>query len=136
MTIRMKVLKWVFPTGALLTVGGVFLSALLEWHSFDNTQDWEQDYVIPALLLGTILTIIGSVLDRKRLPVTATRPRGMTCWLVSGVSLLLLVKTGNVHGWTFTFIFPTFVGFVAGAVLLSKLPENNPGIKPRGTANS
>lgn len=140
MTDRMKVLKWVFPTGALLTVGGVFLCALLEWHSFENTQDWE--YVIlsksfvPALLLGTILAVIGSVLDRRRLPITETRRRGITCWLASGVSLLLLIKIGNVHGWTITFMFPAFVGFVAGAVLLSKLTENNPRAKPSTTVNS
>jgi hypothetical protein len=136
----MRVLKWVFPTGALLTVGGVFLCALLERHRFDNTQDWE--YAIlsksfaPALLLGTVLALIGSVLDRRRLPVTETRRRGITCWLASGVSLLLLVKSGNVHGWTVTFMFPAFVGFVAGAVLLSKLTEHNPGARPPTIANS
>jgi ABC-type Fe3+-siderophore transport system permease subunit len=130
----MKVLKCVFPTGALLTVGGVFLCAPLEWHSFDNTQDWEYAILsksfLRALLLGTVLVLIGSVLDRRRLPITETRARGITCWLACGVSLLLLVKGGNVHGWTITFMGPAFVGFVAGAVLLSKLTERNPGTKP------
>jgi peptidoglycan/LPS O-acetylase OafA/YrhL len=136
----MRVLKWVFPTGALLTVGGVFLCGLLERHSFDNTQDWE--YAIlsksfaPTLLLGTVLALIGSVLDRRRLPVTETRPRGITCWFASGVSLLLLVKSGNVHGWTVTLMFPAFVGFVAGAVLLSKLTEHNRGARPPTIVNS
>ena len=136
----MKALKWVFPTGAILTVGGVFLCALLEWHSFDNAQDWEylilSKSFVPVLLLGTVLALIGSVLDRRRLPITETRPRGITCWLASGVSLLLLIKTGNVHGWAITFMFPAFAGLVAGAVLLSKLTENNPGAKPPTTVNS
>ena len=136
----MKVLRWVFPIGALLTVVGVFLCALLDRHSSDNTQDWE--YAIlsksfaPALLLGTVLALIGSVLDRRRLPITETRARGITCWLASGVSLLLLIKGGNVHNWTVTFMFPAFVGFVAGAVLLSKLTEHNPGAQPSTTVNS
>src|ERR1700680_3300445 len=140
MTDRMKVLRWVFPTGALLTIAGVFLCALLEWHSFDNTQDWE--YVIlsksfvPALLLGTILALIGSVVDRRRLPITETRPRGITCWLASAASLLELLKGGEfVHGWRIIFMFPLFVGFVSGVVLLSKLTENNPGAKPPTTVN-
>jgi hypothetical protein len=59
------------------------------------------------------------------LPVAETRTRGLICWAASGVSLLLLVTTGNVHGWTFTFVFPAFVGFVAGSVFLSKLTPQN-----------
>jgi hypothetical protein len=50
----------------------------------------------------------------------------MICWLVSGVSVLLLYSVGNIHGWTFTFIFPAFVSFVAGAALLSKLTDDSP----------
>jgi hypothetical protein len=120
----MSALSWVFPTGAILTIGGVFLSALLEWQSFQTTRDWRFTVLsttsIPSLLLGTGLAIIGSFLDRRRLPVTQISTRGKVCWVVSGISLLLLITTGNVHGWTFTYIFPTFAGFVAGAVLLSK----------------
>ena len=73
---RSRALKWVFPTGAILNVGGVFLYALLEWHSFENTQDWEFALLsatfIPTLLVGTVQVIVGSFLDRRRLPVAQT----------------------------------------------------------------
>jgi hypothetical protein len=123
----MSASSWVFPTGATLTIGGVVLCALLEWHSFQTTRDWAFAFLsttfLPSLLLGTPLAIVGSFVDRKRLPTTQLRTRGKICWAVSGISLLLLIATGNVHRWTFTYIFPAFVGFVAGAVLLSKVPE-------------
>jgi hypothetical protein len=117
----MRALSVVFPIGATLTVGGVFLYALVEHLSFGSTQGWWYSILsesfFPALLLGTVLAIIGSFIDRRRLPVSQARVRGMLCWVISGISFLLLFTTGNVHGWTFTFIFPAFVGFVAGAVL-------------------
>jgi hypothetical protein len=128
---EMKAWNWVFPTGAILTVGGVFLYALVEHLSFGSTEGL--GYAIlsqsffPALLLGTVLAIVGSFIDRKRLPVAETRARGVLCWATSGISFLLLVTTGNVHGWTFTFIFPVFVGFVAGSVFLSKLIPHSSG---------
>ena len=122
---EMKMWNWVFPTGAILTVGGVFLYALVEHLSFGSTEGLgyailSQSF-LPALLLGTVLAIVGSFVDRKRLPVTESRARGVLCWAASAVSFLLLETIGNVHGWTFTFIFPAFVGFVAGSVFLSKL---------------
>src|ERR1700680_2020654 len=114
---RTRVLKWVFPTGATLTVGGVFLYALVERLSFGPTDGWWYATLshcfLPSLLLGTVLAIVGSFIDRKRLSVAQARVRGVICWLVSGVSVLLLYSFGNIHGWTFTFIFPAFVGFVA-----------------------
>jgi hypothetical protein len=128
---EMRAWNWVFPTGAILTVGGVFLYALVEYLSFGSTEGL--DYAIlsqsffPALLLGPASAIVGSFIDRKRLPVAETRTRGLICWAASGVSLLLLVATGNVHGWTFTFIFPAFVGFVTASVFLSKLAPQNAG---------
>ena len=126
----MRALKWVFPTGAILNVGGVFLDALLEWHSFENTQDWEFAVLsatfIPTLLVGTVQVIVGSFLDRRRLPVAQTRVRGILCWIASGISFSLLATIGNVHGWTFAFIFPAFAGFLTGVVLLSKLGDAGP----------
>ena len=120
----MKASAWIFPVGASLNLGGVFLYALLEWHSFENTQDWEFTVLsatfIPSLLIGTVLVIVGSFFDRRRLSVTQTRVRGVLCWVTSGISFALLETIGNVHGWTFAFIFPAFAGFGAGAVLLSK----------------
>jgi peptidoglycan/LPS O-acetylase OafA/YrhL len=126
----LRVSRWVFPIGAILNVGGVFLYALLERHSFENTQDWEFAVLsatfIPSLLVGTVLVIVGSFLDRRRLPVAQARVRGVLCWLTSGISFALLASIGNVHGWTFAFIFPAFAGFVTGAVLLSKLTDRGP----------
>ena len=122
--------RWAFPLGAILNVGGVFLYALLEWHSYYNTQDWEFGVLsaafLPALLIGTLLVIVGSFLDRRQLPVAKTRVRGVLCWLASGISFALWASIGNVHGWTFAFIFPAFAGFVTGAVLLSKLTDTKP----------
>jgi hypothetical protein len=121
---EMRALDVVFPIGATLTVGGVYFEALVEHLSFGSTGRWGYSILsqsfFPVLVLGTVLAIVGSFIDRKRLPVTQSRPRGILCWTVSGISFLLLVTTGNVHGWTFAFIFPAFVGFIAGAVLLSK----------------
>jgi hypothetical protein len=126
----LRALKWLFPIGAILNVGGVFLYGLLEWHSFENTQDWEFAVLsatfIPTLLVGTVLVIVGSFLDRRRLPVAQTRVRGVLCWIASGISCSLLAVIGNVHGWTFAFIFPAFAGFLTGAVLLSKLGNTGP----------
>ena len=128
----MKVLKWLFPVGAILTVGGVFLYALVERLSFGDTQDWGYSIMsrtfFPALLVGTPLSIAGSFIERKRLPVKQTRLRGLICCGVSALSFLLFATIGNVHDWTFTFIFPAFVGFIAGAVLLSKLSASNSGL--------
>gem|GEM_PF-6952541 len=121
----MKPLNWVFPTGAILTIGGVCLCALLDWHSFYETRDWEfavlsRSFPL-ALILGAILAIVGSFIDRQRLPIIQTRAIGLLCWAASGISFLLLITNFNVHGWTITFIFPVFVGFVTGLVFLSKL---------------
>jgi len=125
---EMKAWNWVFPTGAILTVGGVFLYALVEHLSFGGTEGLGYATLsksfFPALLVGTVLAIVGSFIDRKRLPVAATRARGVFCWAASAVSFLLLVTIGNVHGWTFTFIFPAFVGLIAGSVFLSKLTHS------------
>jgi len=131
MLIGMKVLKWFFPIGAFLTVGGVFLYALVERLSFGETRGWAYSLLsrtfFPALLIGAPFAIVGSFVERKRLSVKQTRFKGIICWCVSVISFLLFVTIGNVHGWTFTFVFPAFVGFVAGAVLLSKFSANNPG---------
>jgi hypothetical protein len=133
-----RALKWIFPAGATLTIGGVFLYAQLERHSFENTQDLEfvilSQFFLPVLLLGSLLAIVGSFLDRLRLTVRQTRVRGIMCWLASAVSFLLLDSIGNVHGWTFAFIFPAFVGFIVGAVFLSKLRDQASVPKPRISA--
>ena len=128
MSANRSILRWVFPPGAVLTVGGVFLCALLEWHSFENTQDWEFEFLSVAfflsLLVGSGLAIVGSVLDRRRLSPDRSRIRGTLCWVVSGISILLLTSMGNVHRWTFTFIFPAFVGLVTGAIFLRRATNN------------
>jgi len=117
----------------------VFLDAQLERHGFENTEGLEfvilSQIFIPALLIGSLLAIVGSILDRLRLPVRQTRVRGVMCWLVSAVSFLLLSTIGNVHGWTFAFIFPAFVGFIVGVVFLSKLRDQAPEPKPRVLAD-
>src|ERR1700732_869297 len=129
MPIDMKVLKWLFPIGAFLTVGGVLLYAFAQRLSFGDTRGWGFSLLsqtfFPALLIGAPLAIVGSFVERKRLSVKQTRLRGKFCWGVSALSFVLFQSIGNVHGWTFTFIFPAFVGFVAGAVLLSKFSANN-----------
>ena len=123
----MSASAWVFPIGSTLTIVGVAQCALLDWVSFESTRGMAfailSETFLPSLLLGTVLAIIGSLVDRKRLPVKEAITRGKFCWLVSGISLVLLISTGNVHRWTFTYIVPAFVSFIAGAVLLSKLPE-------------
>jgi len=105
----------------------VLLNGLAEGHSFESTQDLQ--YLVssriyfPSLLAGTMLTIVGSFFDRQRLPMPQVRVRGILCLVGAGVSFWLLFWIGNVHSWTFAFIFPTFAGFIAAAILLSKLIE-------------
>jgi hypothetical protein len=98
------------------------LSALLERHSFENNLDWEHA-VLSATFLpslpGTVVVIVGSWFDRSRLPLARTRVRGLLCWVTSGISIWLLNSIGNVHTWTYSFIFPAFATFVSGAILLS-----------------
>jgi uncharacterized membrane protein len=76
----LRISNWVFPAGAILNVGGVFLYAALEKHSFESTQDTVYAFLsatfIPSLLVGTVLAIVGSFLDRRRLAVAQTRVRG------------------------------------------------------------
>lgn len=130
----MKASAWIFPIGAVLNVGGVFLCALLEWLSFKNTfrdtLDWRLAFLsttfVPCLLVGAVLVIVGSIFDRQRLPAEQTRVRGVFCWIASGISFSLLASIGNVHRWTFTFIFPVFAGLVTGAILLSKPTDARP----------
>jgi peptidoglycan/LPS O-acetylase OafA/YrhL len=122
-----RALRWVFPIRTILAIGGVFLDAVLEKHSFENTSDWKFEVLsgtfLPSLLGGTLLAIVGSFIDRTRLRVAQTRARGISCLVVSGISFLLLAAVSNVHDWTISFVFPAFGGFVAGAVLLSKLND-------------
>jgi hypothetical protein len=127
----MKPLRWILPTGAILTMAGVFLCAQLERHGFYSTSDFGYEVLsatsVPSLLLGTALAIIGSVLDRLRLPLAQTRVRWALCWGVSIVSLaLFLTTTKNIHGWTVVFLVPAFAGFVSGCILLSKWSEHAP----------
>jgi peptidoglycan/LPS O-acetylase OafA/YrhL len=126
---KMKLLQWMLPTGTILTIGGVLLCAQAERHGFETTLDWEYAVLsatfAPSLLLGAALAIAGSVLDRSRLPLAQTRVRGALCWGVSVISLaLFLTRTESIHGWTVMFLAPTFVGFVAGCILLSKWSES------------
>jgi len=127
---ELKALNWVFPIGAILTIGGVFLYGLVERLSFGNTRVWWfsllSETFFPALLIGSVLAIVGSFIERKRLLVKETRFRGIVCWAASAIAFLIFAMTGNVHGWTFTLIFPAFIGFVVGAVLLSKLGPGAP----------
>lgn len=113
-------LKWIFPTGSILTIGGVLIGAVLD--RLENTQGLEfailENIYLPVLLLGSVLAIVGSFFDRTRLTVKKAKARGLVCWLVSAVSFLLFYTIGNVHGWTFAFLFPAVVGFITGAVLL------------------
>jgi hypothetical protein len=126
---KTRALCWVFPTGVILTLGGVLLSALREWDSFNNIPGWAETIRSPAwvfmLFLGALLAIVGSFLERRRLPITETRPRGLTCWIACVISLFFMLKGSNFHNWRVIFIFPAFVGFASGAVLLSKLSEHS-----------
>lgn len=91
---------------------------------------------MPVLLLGSGLAIVGSFLDRKRLTVKKSRARGLVYWLVSFVSFVPVGTIGDVHSWTFTFLFPAFIGFISGAVLLSKLNERGSTVKPISQSGS
>jgi hypothetical protein len=70
------------PIGAILSVGGVFLYALLEKHSFENTQDWEFAMLsatfLPTLLIGTVLLIVGSFFDRRRFSFAHRKVHGFS----------------------------------------------------------
>jgi uncharacterized membrane protein len=123
----MKVENWLVPICIILIVVGIFLQFLLEHHSFQTTQDLEFRVLsttsFPVLMAGTIASIIAAFFVRRSLPAAQTRTAGILCWAASGISYALLATVGNVHGWTSAFMFPMFAGFVAGAILLSKLAD-------------
>src|SRR6266550_3481435 len=66
---EMRAWNWVFPTGAILTAGGVFLYALVEHLSFGSTEGL--GYAIlsqsffPALLLGNCVGNRGVISRQK-----------------------------------------------------------------------
>ena len=109
------------PVGAALTLGGLLSSAALDHYSFSGTQARLEAPLsatfLLALFIGTPLTVVGSFVDR---PITGkqARHRGFFCWLAAAVSILFFALFGNVHGWTFFFIFPAFAGFFAGTIYL------------------
>jgi hypothetical protein len=87
---EMRALNVVFPIGATLTVlEGCF------------SKIWSNILVLGARKVGAIqfcpspsspgcssalwLAIVGSFIDRKRLPVTQSRARGILCWTISGI---------------------------------------------------
>lgn len=111
-----------FPVGVVLVIGGVAMAGELERHSFYNTQDWEarllEAIFLPALLMGTVLVIVGSVFDRRKLAPKESKRRGLLCLLTSGLAFILLAAFGNVHGWTFMFFLPMLAGLISGAILL------------------
>jgi hypothetical protein len=116
----LKARRWVFPIGSVLTVCGVPLCGLLEWQSFYDTQDWESSFLTYAaffsLFVGSCLSIVGSILDKRRLDPQKAKVRGVVCVAWGGTSLLLLALFGNSHGWTFTLFFPGLVGIVTGLI--------------------
>jgi hypothetical protein len=124
----MKALRLLFPVGTFLTVGGVILYVFLEnlspEHSTGSTFDTLLQVIFPALLIGTLLAIIGSFVERRHLSVIQAKLRGAFCIAVSVISFLLFYARGNVHNWTFTLIFPAFVGLVSGLVFLSRMLDS------------
>src|SRR5215467_8590575 len=78
----MSVRKLLFPVGAGLTLGGVLLYAALDYHSFNDTQDWLfavlSNTFLPALLIGTPLAIVGSAIDR---PLTRKQAKTEACFV-------------------------------------------------------
>jgi peptidoglycan/LPS O-acetylase OafA/YrhL len=121
----MKVLRCMFPIGALLIVGSVLLDALLAHLTVNDPRTFTilVNSFLAALLLGTLLGIVGSFIERRRLPVARARRVGVVCWSASLISVVLMATIGNVHDWTFSLIFPAFVGFLAGVVLIAKRHE-------------
>ena len=103
----MRISNWVFPAGAILNVGGVFLYAVLEKHSFESTQDVEYALLsatfIPSLLVGTVLAIVGSFLDRRRLAIAQTRVRGSFCSQAEYRFLCLLRLATSMAGPSHSF---------------------------------
>ena len=116
--------RFIFPTGASLTVAGVVLYSALEKLSFNSPRDWLfaalEVTFLPALIIGTLLTIIGAAINRKRMSVATARRYGLLCLVASGISFALLKIIGNVHSWTFSFFFPAWAGFLAGVIYLTK----------------
>lgn len=114
--------KWIFPVGLLLNIGGVVLNAVLEQPRFDNAQGWEflvlSRVFLPMLLVGSAFMMIGAFLDRQRLPARQARLRGVLCWAISTAAFSLLTSLHNVHGWAFAFLFPAFAGLIAGIIFL------------------
>jgi hypothetical protein len=123
----MKVLKWLFPIGVFLMVGGVIVIALADQFGIEDTPVWRssETFLTALWLAGAPLTIIGSVAERTRLTVKPLRLRGMLCWVGSVVANVWFYASENYHGWPAALWVPGFVGLVAGVVLVSKFREKD-----------
>ncbi len=124
-----RILHWLFPTGATLTIGGVLSELLLLWdarHAFTIPTDLAYAMGVTmslSLLGGPLLLIVGSITDRVFLPIVKTRPRGNLCWII-GIGSIALIATHR-FGFDDPFIFlmpPVCAGLIGGIVLHTK-PE-------------
>jgi hypothetical protein len=116
----MSLMQWLFTIGAALTLVGFLSELLLRW-------DRLHGFIMPGfigptmalcLLVGALLIIAGFITDVKRLPGIRARRRGMFCWVIAGLSIVLMV----FHHWGFDspaifLSLPAFCGFAGGFAL-------------------
>ena len=95
--------RWVILIGICSTMVGVLSDLQLERHSFAMTTiDFEFFFLervfLPALILGLIVTLVGSILWGLHAPI-----RNVALWglgIVVLVPLSLALIPINIHGWT------------------------------------
>ena len=114
----MSLMQWLFPVGMALTSVGLLSELLLDASRGFRILDLFGPIMPFCLLGGALLIIAGLIIDVRRLPAIRARRRGIVCWIITGLSILLMV----IHHWGFddTTIFlslPALCGFVGGFVL-------------------
>ena len=119
-TISTSSFRWLILIGLCLTVAGVLANFQLERHSFVNTQDSEfrflSDTFLPILMLGLLMTLIGSLLWAWRATIRDLVLYGLGIIILVPLALALIPI--NIHGWTAAFMFVGAVGILVGALFL------------------
>ena len=120
-----RVWRVIFAMGLATLVCGLLMCFLTEDYSrfhISYAQMLFLDKLLgPVLLVGALLTIIGSIGILGRLSNKTAILLGVGSTLVSvvtpiGLQSLFYVSVFNVHSWTIVFIVPVFTGVVIGVI--------------------
>lgn len=112
--------RWLLVAGVGLSALGVVFYYQLERRSFVGTDDWQfrflQSAFIPCLLIGLLVTLVGSACWAWQSPVSTVAICGA---LLLPLALLARRLTPvNVHDWTESLDLSSAVAFFIGILFL------------------